>query len=325
MTDQNIFQKKQFVVLFALLAMFAWGCAYPFIKLGMIEWNISNSDAGGRMLFAGIRFTIAGILTLFIARSRGQTICHSDSADSQTPSHTAMAKEQAPWLTHAILLLFGLVNTALHYYFFYTGLAYCEGAKASVINSLSPFLLIILATAIFKEKVTVNKVLGCLIGFTGIIIVNYGTNMRGFTFLGEGMIIINCVCSAAGGILTRIVTKRVPAIAATGYSLSSGGIMLIITGLIAGGKFTQITFKGVLLLLGLITISMVGFILYNQLICYNPISEIAIFNALIPVFGTLMSCLMLGEKFGINNLLGLILTSIGIFVLHYKRKTNAPK
>lgn len=302
MEKRNIFQKKQFVILFALIAMFAWGCAYPFIKLGMQEWNIANDDAGGKMLFAGVRFTTAGILTLGIARIKGQSL---------------LVKEKS---SIALLLLFGLTNTALHYYFFYSGLAYCEGGKASIINSLSPYLMIILATIIFKEKITVNKVIGCILGFLGIIIVNYGTSMRGFSFQGEGMIVLNCICSAIGGILTRIVTKKVPAISATGYSLSLGGIMLVVEGLITGGRFTRVTLTGVLLLLGLITISMVGFILYNQLICYNPISEIAIFNALIPVFGTMMSCLMLDETFGMSNLLGLLCTSFGIFMIHFKRK-----
>ena len=301
MENKSIFQKKQFVVLFALIAMFAWGCAYPFIKLGMKEWNIANDDAGGKMLFAGVRFTAAGIFTLGIAKWKGQPVF-------------VKGKQNL-----AMLFLFGLINTALHYYFFYSGLAYCEGGKASIINALSPFLLIILATVIFKEKVTKKKVLGCLLGFMGIIIVNYGTSLGGFSFNGEGMIILNCICSAFGGILTRIVTKRVPAITATGYSLSLGGILLIGTGILTGGRFTGVTIWGILLLLGLITISMVGFILYNQLICYNEISEIAIFNALIPVFGTLMSCILLKENFGINYLLGLICTSIGILTIHYKR------
>lgn len=305
MDKKNIFQKKQFVVLFALIAMFVWGCAYPFIKLGMIEWNIANDDAGGKMLFAGVRFTAAGIFTMIIAGMKKQSLKISDKS-SIIP-----------------LILFGLFNTALHYYFFYSGLAYCEGGKASIINSLSPFMLILLAAVIYKEKMTINKIIGCVLGFAGIIIVNYGTSMSGFSFRGEGMIILNCICSAIGGIYTRVVTKKVPAITATGYSLGIGGVMLIVAGIVAGGRLDRVTINGILLLIGLIAISMIGFILYNQLICYNEISEIAIFNALIPAFGTLMSCLMLGESFGINNLLGLICTSLGIFVLHYKRKKVA--
>lgn len=297
----NIFTKKQFVILFALIAMFAWGCAYPFIKLGMIEWNIGSTDAGGRMLFAGVRFTTAGVLTLIIARLKGQPLVVKEPANV------------------GLLLIFALFNTALHYYCFYSGLAFCEGGKASIINSLSPFILIILALIIFREKMTVNRLVGCILGFVGIIIVNLGANLSGFSFNGEGMIILNCICSAIGGILTRVVTKRVPAITATGYSLSLGGLMLVIVGFLTGGRLEQVTAKGVLLLLGLIAISMAGFILYNQLICYNPISEIAIFNALIPVFGTMMSCIMLGEKFGVMNLLGLVCTSLGIFVIHRRK------
>jgi len=294
----NIFTKKQFVILFALLAMFAWGCAYPFIKLGMIEWNIDSFDAGGKMLFAGVRFTAAGLFTFVIAKVKKQPI---------------LVKEGKNF---AWLLLFGLINTALHYFCFYTGLSHCEGGKASIINSLSPFLLILLALVIFKEKMTWNKSVGCILGFAGIIIVNLGSDMSGFAWNGEGMILLNCVCSAFGGILTRIVTKKVAAITATAYSLTLGGLMLIVAGLLAGGRLTQVTTKGVFLLLGLIAISMVGFILYNQLICYNPISEIAIFNALIPVFGTLMSCIMLGEKFGWKNLVGLVCIGAGISILH---------
>lgn len=71
MERKNIFQQKPYIVLFALIAMFAWGCAYPFIKLGLMEWHIANNDAGGKMLFAGVRFATAGLLTLLIARSRG--------------------------------------------------------------------------------------------------------------------------------------------------------------------------------------------------------------------------------------------------------------
>ena len=288
--------------MFALAAMFAWGCAYPFIKLGMLEFDISSSDSGGKMLFAGIRFSVAGILTLLIARKKKQKIIIKDFSDI------------------SMLLLFGFVNTALHYYCFYSGLAYCSGGKASVINSFAPFLLIVLACVIFRERMTPLKILGCILGIGGIIVVNIGADMGGFSFAGEGMILANCVCSAFGGILTRIVTKRVEPITATGYSLGTGGIMLILAGLIAGGRLERISVKGILLLLGLIAISMTGFILYNQLLCYNPVSEIAIFNALIPVFGTLMSCIMLGEEFGIRNLLGLIFIGSGIYVVNKRSK-----
>ena len=299
----NIFTNKKYVVILALIAMFGWGLAYPFIKLGMKEFNIAADDTGGRMLFAGVRFFTAGLLTMCIAAKRKQPVVIKNVK------------------LIGLLFVFGIFNTALHYFCFYTGLAHCEGGKASIINSMDPFFLIILASIIFKEKLTGQKIFGCVLGFAGILIVNLGVNMSGFSFMGEGMILLNGLFSAIGGILSRVVTKKVAPVTATGYSLGLGGLLLIIAGLACGGRFTTFTFMGLVYLLGLITISMVGFIIYNNLICYNPINEIAIFKVLIPIFGTMLSCLMLGESLTVNSVIALIIIGIGIASVNAKSKT----
>ena len=161
------------------------------------------------------------------------------------------------------------------------------------------------------------KIIGCILGFAGVIIANLGDGAYfGFTLIGEGMIIANAICSACGGLLTRIVTNRVNTIVATGYSLASGGIMLVIGGIITGGKIERVSVKGLLLLAGLVTISTVAFILYNTLLRYNNVADIAIFNALIPVSGTVLSCLLLGEVFYMKYLLAAIIIVIGIWLIN---------
>ena len=57
------------VSLFALTAAISWGWAYPVIKMGMEEYQITADMTGSKMLFAGIRFFISGIIILAIARS----------------------------------------------------------------------------------------------------------------------------------------------------------------------------------------------------------------------------------------------------------------
>lgn len=71
---KSLFTKRKTVILFAIIAMFSWGCAFPFIKLGMKEYAISNDDTAGKMLFAGIRFFLAGIITLIITYKREKNI-----------------------------------------------------------------------------------------------------------------------------------------------------------------------------------------------------------------------------------------------------------
>ena len=68
-TTQNlsIFQRPLWVAIFALTAAVAWGFAYPLIKLGYAEFHITPAMTGSKMLFAGIRFAIAGLLVVGMA------------------------------------------------------------------------------------------------------------------------------------------------------------------------------------------------------------------------------------------------------------------
>ncbi len=75
MTKSNttsIFQRPVWVVVFALTAAIAWGWAYPLIKLGFQHWGIDQDMTGGKMLFAGIRFAISGLIILAIAGTTGK-------------------------------------------------------------------------------------------------------------------------------------------------------------------------------------------------------------------------------------------------------------
>lgn len=51
----SVFQRPLWVALFALTAAIAWGFAYPLIKLGYAEFQITPAMTGSKMLFAGIQ------------------------------------------------------------------------------------------------------------------------------------------------------------------------------------------------------------------------------------------------------------------------------
>ena len=299
----SIFQNKKYVPPLALIAAFAWGCAYPLIKLGVEQFQIGADDIGGKTLFAGIRFTLAGMAVLLLAKKG-----HRDFS---------VSKSDYGWV-----FSFALLNTALHYFCFYIGVSNSPGSRASILNSLSTFLLVFLACAVFPEEhITKKKILGCTIGFVGLLMLNLGGDLGGaFTLLGDGMIILNCLCAAFGGILTRIVCKKMDAVVATGLSLGLGGLMLMASGLLMGGRITTITVAGAWILFFLVCISSVAFYIYNQLIKYHPVGQVAIYNSLIPIFGVMMSCLLLKEAFSLKYVLSGFLVATGVWILNYTRK-----
>lgn len=286
--------------MFALTAAIAWGWAFPLIKVGFNDFGITPDMTGSKMLFAGIRFAVAGLIVLSVARSSGRSFKTNKMSD---------------WY---FIIAFTLMNTTLHYFFFYIGMSHSEGSRAAILNSLSTFLVVLLACACFRsDRLTSRKILGCSVGFSGILALNLGGAESGqFSWLGDGMIILNALCSALANLMTRRLSRMVDVFVGTGYSLSIGGMLLIISGLYFDGTLPNINMSGILCLMILICISALGFTLYNKLLSLNPMGKVAIYNSLIPIVGAITSCLCLGEIFHAKYALAGGLAALGIYIIN---------
>ncbi len=296
----SIFQRPVWVTMFALTAAIAWGWAFPLIKIGFSAFGITADMTGSKMLFAGIRFAAAGLIVLVVARSSNRSFKTDIRRD---------------WW---FILAFALMNTALHYFFFYIGMSHSEGSRAAILNSLSTFLVVLLACACFKsDRLTPRKMLGCAIGFGGVLALNLGGAESGrFTWQGDGMIILNAVCGACANLMTRGLSRRVDVFVGTGYGLTIGGLLLIIPGLAFGGTLPTVNMLGIFCLVLLIAISALGFALYNKLLSLNPVGKVAIYNSLIPIVGAVTSCLCLGEMFHAKYALAGGLAALGIYIIN---------
>jgi drug/metabolite transporter (DMT)-like permease len=285
---------------FALTAAIAWGWAFPLIKIGFHAFGITPDMTGSKMLFAGIRFALAGFIVLTLARGNGRSFRTGSGSD---------------WW---FILAFALMNTALHYFFFYIGMSHSEGSRAAILNSLSTFLVVLLACACFKsDKLTSRKLLGCIVGFGGVLSLNLGGAESGqFTWLGDGMIILNALCGATANLMTRGLSRRVDVFVGTGYSLAIGGSLLVVSGLSLGGSLPHVNALGISCLLLLTAISAIGFALYNKLLSCNPVGRVAIYNSLIPIVGAVTSCLCLGETFHLKYALAGGLAALGIYIIN---------
>ena len=304
MTKPSIFQRPVWVMVFALTAAIAWGWAFPLIKVAFKAFGTTTDMTGSKMLFAGIRFAAAGLIVLTVARGGRRSF---------------KTNEKSNWW---FILAFALMNTTLHYFFFYVGMSHSEGSRAAILNSLSTFLVVLLACACFKsDKLTSRKLLGCAVGFSGILALNLGGADSGqFTWLGDGMIIINAICSSISNLMTRGLSRRVDVFVGTGYSLTIGGMMLIIPGLVFGGTLPNVNVLGIVCLLLLIAISALGFALYNKLLSCNPVGKVAIYNSLIPIVGAVTSCLCLGETFHMKYALAGGLAALGIYLINKDKR-----
>ena len=306
MDKTKFYTNRRNIVLMAGLCCLLWGSAYPSIKVGYELFNVN--DIGGKLVFAGYRFTLAGafIIVLEIIKRR---------------SIISFNKKQLSQIT-----LLGVTQTTLQYIFFYVGLSYTTGVRGSIINGTGTFISIILAHFIYKnDRLNFNKIAGCILGFAGVVIVNLnGQSLGGstFTFKGEGFVMIAAIIFAASAIYGKKITQNQEPAVVTGFQLFIGGIILTILGFVLGGTLVGFTVKSTVLLIYMALLSSVSFAVWTELLKYNKVGIISAFNFLIPIFGTLLSAIFLGENiFDIKILIALILVCYGIFLV-YKVRHN---
>ncbi len=313
------FTDTKFVAAIATLCCFLWGSAYPAIKIGYRLFDIQASDIASKFLFAGYRFTLAGILLLVLAQISGKGIFRFSKRNISR------------------LFILGMVQTTLQYLFFYIGVANTTGVKGSVMNSTAVFFSVILAHYIYKnDKLTKTKVLGCMAGFLGVILVNFNSELLQFSFrfTGDGFVVISALVFSVAAIYSKKLTESMDVIVITGYSLFIGGILLVLLGEVSGGQVDHFTIMSSINLIYLALLSSIAFSLWNLLLKYNSVGRVSVYNFLTPIFGSVLSAIFLGETIlEIKNMVALLLVCIGIWMVNtvgnnvneYKKVKNGLK
>ena len=220
-----------------------------------------------------------------------------------------------------------MFQTILQYLFFYIGLSNTSGVKASVIEAMNVFVALIVSCLIFRmEKITSAKIIGSVIGFAGVVIINVskGDLAGGLTLKGEGFILISTVAYAFSSVLMKHWSNEENPMMMSAWQFLLGGIVMSILGFALGGRISGFDLKSVLLLIYLASLSAIAYSLWASLLKYYPVSRIAVYGFMNPVFGFILSAFLLGESeaFGLKSIAALVLVCLGIYIVNYTKKTN---
>ena len=308
----KVFTSPIVIVLGAMLCCALWGSATPFIKMGYkVMFEGGSPDVPSTILFAGIRFFFAGFITIAIYSVARKKLLY--------PKKENLSK----------IGIVAVFQTVIQYFFFYIGLANTSGAKGTIISGSSSFFAIFFSSLLFKqEKLTAKKIIACVVGFAGIIAVNLN-GLNNFTVnLGDWFVLFSAMSLAVSSVLIKIFSKDEDPVVISGYQFMLGGAVMVIVGLIAGGKIDHVDAKGIAILVYLAFLSAIAYALWGVLLKFNPVSKVTIFSFMTPVFGVILTELMLPEESTVhivNLLISLVLVCLGVFMLNYTRQNRTPK
>jgi len=303
---EKLFANKKLVVVFALACAIIWGVCYSCTKVGYSLFNIVKTDdftdEASKMLFAGARFVLAGIISLGL----------SFIINKKFPAF--------PVKKTGGVLLYAFFQTFLQYAAMYIALSYIDASKSSILNQLGVFLLILLSHFLYKsDRFGVLKIVGCVIGFAGIIVVNLkGLNFSGVSFQGEGLIIVSSFSATIGYVICKKMGSTGDPIGLTGWQQLIGGAGLLIVGLLCGGRLTVTGAGSILMLIFLAVAISVAYVVWSMLLKYNEMSKVAVYKLAVPVFGVLAGWAIGGENIWTNPMLfvSMAMVSAGILLVN---------
>ncbi|WP_312458156.1 DMT family transporter [Pseudescherichia sp.] len=276
-----VFARRNVAYAGATLCCLLWGSSYPAIKSGYELFAIATDDIPSKIVFAGYRFLFAGLLLLLFAMAQRKPIAR-------------LSPQQ-----YGQMAILGLTQTSIQYIFFYIGLAFTTGVKGSIMNATGTFFSVLLAHLIYKnDRLSYNKSIGCVLGFAGVMLVNVNHSLLDFSFsmMGDGFVVLAAFILSASMLYGKRISQTVDPTVMTGWQLAFGGGVLVLGGYLTGGTLVVHSATAVALLGYLTLLSSIAFALWSVLLKYNRVSMIAPFNFVIPVAGTVLSAIFLGEN-----------------------------
>ena len=305
---RNIFTRPLVITLCALLCCALWGSATPAIKTAS-ALLIPVSGVPSTILFAGIRFFMAGIITIAIYSIARKRLL-------------VFKKENMPRV-----LTVASFQTVIQYIFFYVGLTNTTGVKGTIASGSSAFFCVLIASLIFRqEKFTAKKIIACILGLAGIVIINLRGLELTMNFMGDGFVIFSTIAYSFSSVFMKRFSKYEDPVVLSGYQFIFGGAFMIALGLILGGRVSFESTKGVVILIYLAFLSAIAYALWGVLLQHNPVSKVTVFSFTTPIFGTILSLIFLPEVSGvdpINLVVTLFLVSGGILLLNYQPKEKS--
>lgn len=239
------------VVLLASICCVLWDSAIPATKTGYRLLEVDSSDTAIQIVFAGIRFTLAGLLVLLFGSIREKKIMLPEKS---------MIRYIVPVC---------LAQTLVQYFFFYIGVAHTSGVKGGIITGTGNFIAILMSCLVARnEKLTGRKLIGCLLGFAGVVLINLNgsTLDMGFKLTGEGFVLISQVSYAVSTLLINRYSKKMSPVLLSGASFLQEVSCYLIIGKFMGGHLDKLTAAGAVLILYLALVSAVAYTLWSILL-----------------------------------------------------------
>jgi drug/metabolite transporter (DMT)-like permease len=279
-------------VLLMVLLTFLWGCNYSAIKFA--------SDAISPVFMSFLRSLIASCLGILYCLAINEPLFHRDIR---------------LWHGFMVGLLFGIEFACIYF-----GMRYTHAARAGILINLSPFVVAIGAYLVLKERLNWLKITGLCLAFAGagcVLLWGKPANWTPAMLFGDALEVIAAVLWGATTVyIKRYLAGKVHPIHTFLYQLVFSIPILLLCAYILEPTWIHRIDGPVLAALGYqsVIVAFASYLVWFKLIHTYPVSQLAVFSFLTPLFGVASGAIFLGEPVTAGLMIGMSLVCAGIYV-----------
>ncbi|OIQ38987.1 MAG: EamA family transporter [Roseobacter sp. MedPE-SWde] len=283
-------------VAMGLTFAFMWSSAFTSARIIVMDASPLFSLA--------VRFLISGLIGVGIALALGQT----------------WRLTRGQWRA---TMIFGLCQNALYLGLNFVAMQWIEASLAAIIASTMPLLVAMATWLIYGDKLRPLGVLGLLAGVAGVALI-MGTRISdGVDLFGMLLCVIGVLALAVATLALRGATSGGNFMMVVGLQMLVGSAILFVAAPLTEEIFVNPTLRlGLAFAYTTIVPGLMATFIWVLLLNRIGAIRAATFHFLNPVFGVAVASVLLGEKLGLLDIIGVAVVTLGILAVQLSRQAK---
>ena len=186
---------------------------------------------------------------------------------------------------------------------------------ASVITSLQPVLVSLIAVRLLGEKLTRNQVVGLFLGLAGVILVLAPAFSRTgeMTVIALALLIAALSGSTSATLMQKKLGHSIPLLAGTTYQFLIAGVVLGIYSVASGKTSIDWNLESSLAMAWAVVVtSLIAILLLLWMLTRGSAARVSSLLYLVPPMTVIQAFILFGEKLNPQAIIGIAMTALGV-------------
>ena len=288
--------EKKLGYIYLILTFFLWGSLYVAAKYAM--------TAMSPMFLLMLRYGLSAIVLYFVMKKRG--------------FKKVEKKHRKAFLAIGVIGYFGGIAFQL------TGTQLLDASLSSLINSLNPVVIPIIAALFLNEKLNKRIVISILLSVVGVYIILGVGNCENITVTGIMVNILSLLFWSVSCCIVRSISSDYDPIQITLYAMAIAFCLSVPAAAVSAYKTPcNFTFESILAVLYIAFIcTALSHVFWNRSLSLLDATTCSLFYPIQPLTSAVLGIALLGEKLSVGFLAGSVIICLGIIMAVAEPKKN---